>query len=85
MELRLSHATMEPPHGDSWNYANHTIIIIFLMQFPPLFGHPLNSHASSQPTKQTNKIHVLFMPTYQLLVHKIQATMYIHIFTCFKI
>ena len=37
---------------DSWNYAKHTIIIIFLMQFPPLFGHPLNSHASSQPTKQ---------------------------------
>jgi len=41
---------------DSWNYAYLIIIIMFLIQLPPLFGHSSNSHASSQPTNQTKSM-----------------------------
>jgi len=61
---------------DSWNYAYHTTNSCFIPYPPPLSQNIQFSCKFS--TNQPTKIHVLFMPTYQLLVHKIQATIYIH-------
>jgi len=71
------HATMESPHG------THGITPIspkscFIPYPPPLSWNIQFSCKFS--TNQPNKIHVLFTPTYQLFVNKIQATIYIYIY-----
>ena len=70
---------------DSWNYAYHTKFIFHTITTTFILNIQFSCKFS---TNQPNKIHVLFMPTYQLLVHKIQTTtyiyIYIYIFTCFR-
>jgi len=67
------HATMRSPHE------THGITPItpnsYFIPYPPPLAWNIQ-FSCNLSTNQPNKIHVLFMPTYKFLVHKIQTTTY---------
>ena len=53
------HATIVSP-WDSWNYAYLIITNIFLIQFPPLFGHSSTCHVK---TSRSHKLMINLIPS----------------------
>jgi len=65
------HATIKSPHG-THGITPITPNLCFI-PYPPLFSRNIQFSCKFS-TNQPNKIHVLFMPIYKFLVHRIQTT-----------
>ena len=61
---------------NSWNYAYLTIRIMFLIQFPPLFGHSSNFYVK---TSRSHKIMINLIPSMPISFIKTQTPKYNHV------